>query len=382
MSSIAYRLVVQEFKKHSSVSCLARYNIRPAKITFIKPMTEFLFSYGLFVAKVVTGLIALVFVVAIISGAKKKDDDTELRVNNLNDKYRALKDRVLQSLLDKKEYKQHLKELEKQQKQSAKAEKGKSVKPSAKPKLFVLEFDGDIKASEVKTMREEITAILSVAEPQDEVLLKLDNSGGIVHEHGLAASQLQRIKDAKLNLTVSVDKVAASGGYMMACVADKIVAAPFAILGSIGVLAQLPNFHRLLDRVGVDFEQHTAGEYKRTVTMFGENSDKEREKLKLDLQETHTLFQDFVAEHRPKLDMQKVATGEHWYGKQALALNLVDELQTSDEYLIRALDSFDIYAVNMEIKKALQERFLGGLFASLDSIKMRLAGSHHDSRLN
>jgi len=272
-------------------------------------MTEFLFSYGLFIAKVVTGLIALVFVVAIIGGAKKKEDAAELKVTNLNEKYKALKDRVLQSLMDKKDYKQHLKELAKQDKKDAKANKGKNVKQTPKAKLFVLEFDGDIKASEVETMREEITAVLSVAEPQDEVLLKLDNSGGIVHEHGLAASQLQRIKDAKLNLTVSVDKVAASGGYMMACVADKIVAAPFAILGSIGVLAQLPNFNRLLDRVGVDFEQHTAGEYKRTVTMFGKNSDKEREKLKLDLQETHTLFRDFVFEHRPKLDMEKVATG-------------------------------------------------------------------------
>ncbi len=343
-------------------------------------MTEFLFSYGLFIAKVVTGLIALVFVVAIIGGAKKKEDAAELKVTNLNEKYKALKDRVLQSLMDKKDYKQHLKELAKQDKKDAKANKGKNVKQTPKAKLFVLEFDGDIKASEVETMREEITAVLSVAEPQDEVLLKLDNSGGIVHEHGLAASQLQRIKDAKLNLTVSVDKVAASGGYMMACVADKIVAAPFAILGSIGVLAQLPNFNRLLDRVGVDFEQHTAGEYKRTVTMFGKNSDKEREKLKLDLQETHTLFRDFVFEHRPKLDMEKVATGEHWYGKQALELNLVDELQTSDEYLIQALDTFDIFAIKMEVKKALQDRLFGGLFASVDKVKTRLADQQNDSR--
>lgn len=343
-------------------------------------MTEFLFSYGLFIAKVVTGLIALVFVVAIIGGAKKKDDPAELKVTNLNEKYRALKDRVLQSLMDKKDYKQHLKEVAKQDKQEAKANKGKNLKQTSKAKLFVLEFEGDIKASEVETMREEITAVLSVAEPQDEVLLKLDNSGGIVHEHGLAASQLQRIKDAKLTLTVSVDKVAASGGYMMACVADKIVAAPFAILGSIGVLAQLPNFNRLLDRVGVDFEQHTAGEYKRTVTMFGKNSDKEREKLKLDLQETHTLFRDFVFEHRSKLDMEKVATGEHWYGKQALELNLVDELQTSDEYLIQALETFDIYAFNMEIKKGLQDRLFGGLFASVDKVKARIAEQQNDSR--
>ena len=229
-------------------------------------------------------------------------------------------------------------------------------------------------------MRDEITALLSVANPQDEVLLKLDNSGGIVHEHGLAASQLTRIKDANLKLTVSVDKVAASGGYMMACVADRIVAAPFAILGSIGVLAQLPNFHRLLDRAGVDFEQHTAGEYKRTVTMFGKNSDKEREKLKIDLQETHILFRDFVSEHRSKLDIEKVATGEHWYGKQALELNLVDELKTSDELLVNALDEFDIYEIETQIKQALQDRLFGGLFAGINALLSRLANAQNDSK--
>jgi len=339
-------------------------------------MSEFFLSYGLFIAKVVTGLISLVFVLAIIGGSRKKEQGTELKVTNLNEKYNELKSAVLLAVMDKKEFKQQNKKENKEKKKDLKL----NQKSPAKPKLFVLEFDGDIKASEVKTLRDEITALLSVAQPQDEVLLKLDNSGGIVHEHGLAASQLQRIKDAKLNITVSVDKVAASGGYMMACVADKIVAAPFAILGSIGVLAQLPNFHRLLDKAGIDFEQHTAGEYKRTVTMFGENSDKEREKLKLDLQETHTLFRDFVAEHRPKLDIEKVATGEHWYGTQALELNLVDEIKTSDELLINALNSYDIYQIEMEEKKGLQEKFLGGLFASFSNVKSKLADQQNDSR--
>jgi serine protease SohB len=219
-----------------------------------------------------------------------------------------------------------------------------------------------------------------VAQPQDEILLKLDNSGGIVHEHGLAASQLQRIKNANLTFTVAVDKVAASGGYMMACVADKIVAAPFAILGSIGVLAQIPNFNRLMDKAGIDFEQHTAGEYKRTVTMFGKNSDKERDKLKLDLQETHTLFRDFVVMHRPKLDMDKVATGEHWYGTQAFDLNLVDEIKTSDELLIEALDQYDIYQIKMEVKKGIQDKILGGLFASLEKFRSSLAAEQSQSK--
>jgi len=341
-------------------------------------MSEFLFSYGLFIAKIITGLIALVFAIAIVSGSRKKEEASSLKVTSLNDKYRELKDTVTQSILDKKEYKALLKEREK----SAKKEKKSSRVSAVRPKLFVLDFEGDIRASEVETMRDEITAVLSVAEPQDEVFMKLDNSGGVVHEHGLAASQLQRIKDAKLNFTVSVDKVAASGGYMMACVADKIIAAPFAIVGSIGVLAQLPNFNRLLDKVGVDWEQHTAGEYKRTVTMFGENSEKEREKLKLELQETHDLFRDFVSDNRAKLDIDKVSTGEHWYGKQALELNLVDELLTSDEYLIKALEEFDIYEVSMEVKQGLQDKLLGGLFSSASRAANGLANLDNKSKYN
>jgi len=339
-------------------------------------MSEFFFMYGLFIAKVITGLIALVFIVAIIGSGRKKEEDSELKVTNLNKKYNDLQNKIMQAVMDKKEFKQLYK---KQSKENKKNNKLAQTNPT-KPKLFVLEFDGDIKASEVATMRDEVTALLSVAEPQDEVLMKLDNSGGIVHEHGLAASQLQRIKDAKLNITVSVDKVAASGGYMMACVADKIVAAPFSILGSIGVLAQLPNFNRLLDKAGVDFEQHTAGEYKRTVTMFGKNTDKEREKLKIDLQETHKLFRDFVIQHRPKLDIEKVATGEHWYGTQALELNLVDEIKTSDEFLVEALDTYDIFQIEMLQKKGFQEKVFGGLFASFNSLRNALANEQKESR--
>jgi len=339
-------------------------------------MSEFFFSYGLFIAKIVTGLIALVFAVAIVGGGRKKEEGPTLKVTNLNEKYDDLKSSVKQSLMDKKDYKALLKSKAKESKKEKKS--AKVVKP--RPKLFVLDFEGDIRASGVETMREEVTALLAVAEPQDEVLMKLDNSGGVVHEHGLAASQLKRIKDANLNFTVSIDKVAASGGYMMACVADKIVAAPFAIVGSIGVLAQLPNFHRLLDKVGVDWEQHTAGEYKRTVTMFGENGEKEREKLKLELQETHVLFRNFVAEHRSKLDIEKVSTGEHWYGKQAIELNLVDELVTSDEYLINALDEFDIYEISMELKQGLQDKLLGGLFSSLSKARNSLANAENNSK--
>ncbi len=332
-------------------------------------MSEFLFSYGLFIAKVVTVLIALVFAMAIIASGRNKEQGGSLKVTNLNNKHKELQSRLKQSVMDKRDFKKAAKDEAKELKKAAKSKS--PDKP--KPKLFVLEFDGDIKASEVETLRDEITAMLSVAEPQDEVLLKLDNSGGMVHEHGLAASQLQRIKDAKLHFTVAVDKVAASGGYMMACVADKIVAAPFAIIGSIGVLAQLPNFNRLLDKAGIDFEQHTAGEFKRTVTMFGKNSDKEREKLRTELQETHTLFRQFVSDHRPKLEIDKVATGEHWYGVQALGLGLVDEIKTSDELLVSAQQVYDVYLLEMEQKKNLQDRILGGMASFAAKVADRVA---------
>ena len=329
-------------------------------------MIEFFWAYGLFLAKVITGLLALVVVIALVGGSRRQDDQNELKITNLNAKYADLKQRLLSATLSKKSYKDLQKQKAKEEKKSAKDKQSSS---DAKAKMYVLEFEGDIKATEVVSLRDEITAVLSVANDKDEVFLKLDNSGGIVHEHGLAASQMKRITDAGIKLTVSVDKVAASGGYMMACVADKIIAAPFAILGSIGVVAQLPNFNRLLGRAGIDFEQHTAGKYKRTLTMFGKNGKQERDKLKEELEETHLLFQGFVTDNRPELDINKVATGEHWYGTQALELGLVDEIQTSDQFLVEHLESYELYQVEVEVKKGLQDRLIGGFLGGIEQLK-------------
>ncbi len=223
-------------------------------------------------------------------------------------------------------------------------------------RLYVLDFDGDLKASATQDLREEISSVLAVARSGDEVLLRLESAGGLVHSYGLAASQLQRIRDAGIQLTVTVDKVAASGGYMMACVANRILAAPFAVIGSIGVLAQLPNFHRLLRKANVDFEQLTAGDYKRTLTMFGENTDEDRAKMQEDLEDTHLLFKDFVAEHRSQVDIDKVATGEIWYGQRAIARGLVDELKTSDSFVQNCLAERDVFEVRHVHKKHWQEK--------------------------
>jgi serine protease SohB len=259
-------------------------------------------------------------------------------------------------VLSKKQFKKDLKA----ENTRFKAEKKRRDTPDSesRKRIFVVNFHGDIKATAVLSLREEITSILSIARPQDEVLVRLENAGGLVHEHGLAASQLHRIKQHNVPLTIAVDKVAASGGYMMACVGDRIIAAPFAVLGSIGVLAQVPNFNRLLDKHGVDFELLKAGELKRTITMFGVNTDEDRKRFKEQLEDTHILFKEFVAEHRPVLDMTTIATGEHWYGKRALELKLVDDLLTSDEYLMNATEDTDIYEVAYTAHKRISEKLV------------------------
>jgi len=259
-----------------------------------------------------------------------------------------------------------------QKKKAAKAkkkrEKAEAKEENSRPRSFVIDFKGDLKASAVPSLREEVSAILDVATADDEVIVRLENHGGVVHEHGLAASQLARIRDHDIPLIVCVDKVAASGGYLMACVATKIYAAPFAILGSIGVLAQIPNFNRMLDSHGVDFEQVTAGKYKRTVTMFGENTDADRAKLKEELEDVHSLFKDAVAKYRPDMDLEKIATGEHWYGTRALDFGLADEIRTSDELLSELVSERDLYSVTYKIKQPLQKRLLGGIDGALEKV--------------
>ncbi len=325
-------------------------------------MSEFLVDYGLFLAKTLTIVIAVVLIIVVSFALSRRTRSLEkLEVKNLNDKFESMQQLLKSQTLPKKQWKK----LAKATKSKKKAEHKKKTKEQRK-QIYVLDFHGDIKATAVASLREEITAILTMASTEDEVLVRLENSGGIVHEHGLAASQLGRLRDADINLTVSVDKVAASGGYMMACVADKIITAPFAVIGSIGVLAQLPNFHNLLTRHGVEFEQQTAGEYKRTITMFGKNTEKERTKLREQIEEMHDLFKDFVAKHRPQLDLKKVATGEYWYGTKALNLNLVDELNTSDDYLLAAKDRADIYEISYTAKKTVTEKLLSSVEVVLE----------------
>lgn len=277
----------------------------------------------------------------------------ELKVVHLNKSQDQRRKSLIEAMEDKNAVKQFQKALAKKAKQKLK-EKGKSKQKEKR--LFVLDFDGDIKASAVKHLREEISAIISTANKGDEVVLRLESGGGMVHGYGLAAAQLVRLKEAGLTLTVCVDKIAASGGYMMACVADKILAAPFAVVGSIGVVSQMPNFNKWLKKHDIDYEMFTAGEYKRTVTMFGENDEEDRAKYKEELEQTHELFKHFVTTYRPQLDLSKVANGDHWYGEDALKLNLVDELSTSDAYLLKQMEDYQAYALMSRQKPTFAEK--------------------------
>ena len=326
-------------------------------------MIEFVSEYGLFLAKSATVVVAILVIVgASVSMSRRGKQPEKLEVVDLNEKYDNLTAAIRNQVLPKKE----LKRLAKEAKAERKAREKR--RGDAEKRTYVLRFHGDIKATNVASLREEITAVLTMATSGDEVLVILDNSGGVVHEHGLAASQLQRLRDAGVRTVVAVDKVAASGGYMMACVADRIIAAPFAVVGSIGVLAQLPNFNELLERQGIRFEQQTAGEYKRTITMFGKNTDAEREKLKEQIEETHELFKDFVHQYRPGLDMAEIATGEHWYGKRALELGLVDEICTSDDYLLKARAERRLFEISFTPKKSVVSKLMNSIQHALAAI--------------
>ncbi|EKK7714149.1 protease SohB [Cronobacter dublinensis] len=334
-------------------------------------------EYGLFLAKIVTVVVAIAIVITLIANLtqRKKAQRGELRVTRLGEEYKEMKEEVAAALLDPHQHKQWHKNQKKKNKQGAKAAKARAKRgeaaPAGKPTLYVLDFKGSIDAHEVSALREEVTAVLAVAKPQDEVLLRLESPGGVVHGYGLAASQLQRLRERQIPLTVAVDKVAASGGYMMACVANNIVAAPFAIIGSIGVVAQIPNFNRLLKRNDIDIELHTAGQYKRTLTLLGENTEEGREKFREDLNETHQLFKEFVHSMRPSLDIDAVATGEHWYGVQAQEKGLVDEISTSDDLIIARMQERDVVSLRYMQRKRLMDRFTGSAAQSLDRLLLR-----------
>ncbi|MEN5015359.1 protease SohB [Erwinia sp. Eh17-17] len=339
---------------------------------------DLLSYYGLFLAKTVTVVVAVAAIAVVIANLamRKRAQGGQLKLTPLDERYSEMQDTMRLAKMKPLQQKLWHKEQKKKEKQEAKAAKqqaklGHAPQPG-KPTLYVLDFKGSMDAGEVSSLREEVSAVMAVAAPGDEVLLRLESPGGVVHGYGLASSQLQRLREKKIPLTVAVDKVAASGGYMMACVADKIVAAPFSIIGSIGVVAQIPNFNRLLKRNEIDVELHTAGEYKRTLTLFGENTEQGREKFREDLNETHLLFKQFVHQMRPSLDIDSVATGEHWYGTQALEKGLVDAISTSDDLIIDRMDKHQVVGVRYARRKSVMSRFTDSAAGSVERLLLRL----------
>jgi len=334
-------------------------------------MMDFLAEYGLFLAKTLTLvfalLITLVGVVAITLRGKKTPGS--IYIENLSEKMAEVRDTLQAETLPKDILKQLKKDKKKEQKAKKKQKGDKEEQAS---RLFVMRFDGDIRASQVHALRETISAVVEIAQSNDEILLVLESPGGFVHGYGLAASQLQRLRSRHLKLTVAIDKMAASGGYLMACVAHKIISAPFAIVGSIGVVGQLPNFNRLLEKHHIDIEQHTAGEYKRTLTMFGKNTEKGRLKFQEDLEETHLLFKNFIAENRPEVDLAQVSTGEHWYGTDALKLRLVDELLTSDDYILEKIKTAEVFEIGYEEKQKLADKIAGSFAKITDRVLAKI----------
>ena len=314
---------------------------------------EWMSEYGLFLAKALTGLLVVGGGAALVMSFARRGRAIRMygpfpQVIHLNRRHRWMVAAFERNTLSRWEWRRRRK--------AEKAEHKRRLAEGGRRRVFVLDFKGDLHASGVKALRDEVTLILANATEKDEVVVRLENSGGAPSGHGLGASQLARIRARNIRLTVAIDRIAASGGYMMACVADRIIAAPFAIVGAIGTFMIIANFHRLLESKGVDVEKFQSGEFKLTVTMLGENTDAGRAKLQEQIEVMHKHFRDFVSEYRPALDIERVSTGEFWHARDAVGLSLVDEIRTSDDYLFEAGRDADLYLVRCAGRRGLRRR--------------------------
>ncbi len=336
-------------------------------------MEEFFIQYGVFLAKSITIFILFVFVIAIAGAAKKDKQETtgEIIVKKLNNEVEGYKETILDACFEEIEREKE-KKREKKSFKSSKKELKKSLKQGTviehKNNCFVLSFIGDRDATDTDKLAKEITAVLAVAKPSDEVVVKIESPGGSAHCYGFGASQILRVKEHNIPVTICVDKVAASGGYMMACVGDKLISAPFAIVGSIGVVAQMLNINKILTKNDVEVEHHTAGEFKTTLTLLGKNTKEGREKFQEQMEEIHILFKDHVKEYRPQLDMKEVATGEFWFGKQAIHKGLVDAIQTSDAYLMNKMTDHNVYSIAYKPKLKMSDKLSSAFSSSVNKV--------------
>jgi len=335
---------------------------------------ETLSQLGLFFGQtliIVVAIIAIILTMAAV--ALKGKSHRAFEVEILNEKFDEQKEALQELILNEDEFKKIKKALK-----AAEKEKAKTPQQNA----YLIDFlKGDVEASAVDHLKEEVSTIINVAKKNEEVILRVESPGGVVHGYGLAAAQILRLRNAGLKVTVCVDKVAASGGYLMACVAHEIIASPFAIIGSIGVVAQVPNFNKVLKKYDVDYKEYTAGDYKRTVSLFGEITEKGEAKFREQLEATHILFKGFVGQFRPQLNLAEVATGEYWYGQQALSLNLVDKIQTSDDYILNKMSTHQVIKINFEKKPTLSDKLSNALSSAFKVALEKLVTKNNDYRL-
>ena len=314
--------------------------------------TVFLILSIVVVLAAVAAAVLLILRIMSANRAERRESDSDLQITDLGKQLAERANKVKRRLMPKKERK----ELAKRSKAEASTENYNST-------VFVIDFRPKLRAREVETLRKEVDVITQLATPRDEVLVRIDSPGGTVTGYGHAASQLLRIHNIGVPLTICVDEIAASGGYMCAAVADKIVAAPFAFIGSIGVVAGIPNFVGLMNKLGVRYFELTAGENKRTLTPFSEPTPEKQAVEQQRLEAIHRAFKELIKKRRPNLDIDRVADGNYWLAVDAKELGLVDMIQTSDEYLLeQARASRRILKISCERKG---HRILSNLLDSL-----------------
>jgi serine protease SohB len=286
--------------------------------------TVFLILSIVVVLAVVAAAVLLVLRIMSANRADRRDSDSDLQIVDLGKQLTERANRVRRSLMPKKE-----------RKEFAKRSKAEGSTENYDSTVFVIDFRPKLRAREVETLRKEVDVITQLVTPRDEVLVRIDSPGGTVTGYGHAASQLLRIHNRGVPLTICVDEIAASGGYMCAAVADKIIAAPFAFIGSIGVVAGIPNFVGLMNKLGVRYFELTAGENKRTLSPFSEPTPEKQAVEQQRLEAIHRAFKELIKKRRPNLDIDRVADGNYWLAVDAKELGLVDVIQTSDEYLLQ-----------------------------------------------
>ncbi len=242
--------------------------------------------------------------------------------------------------------------------------------PGPPPRLAVLRFQGlrDLNASGDQRLSEAIDEVLVNRDHFEEAVVIIDSPGGTTHGYGHAYALLERLSASGLKVTACIDRIGASGGYLMALPADRILAGPFAIVGSVGVVAGIPNVKRLLEEKGVSYRLFVAGDKKRVVHFADDDGPEVREYMDEKLAGIHTQFLQAVEKHRgDRVKLDEVRSGDHWSAEESVekGLGLVDELQTSAEYLLER--NREVALVMIERRVDITERFAGYLAARLSA---------------